>query len=481
MKRQKLFNLLNISLLFSLVFTSCNVSKVDDENNNEKETTIYFWHNLGRGIELVIDDIVNEFNDKFDWINVVPVFQDSAFLDDDLLENIVISSITPKIYPDIVISTPKSTSDYIDYNVVLDMTDYIYDEDYGFGEEYDNDYIDAFVEQGSNYIKEGIYSLPFLKFTQGLFYNKDVILGLDLSSVDKTINNSKPLDENYLFSLSWDEFFNKLAPALMQYSESVEQIIFPYNGQSSVLTFGNNNWLLSSFLKQYELPFLSYKNRKTSIDFNNENVEELLIRLNNYLKKGYISTTSISDFNLDYISLISSKTLFYIGDNSSLYFLNEFDDNIGVSRIFKGSNDLSSLVEGYNLSILDHEDEDRALASFLFIKYLLDDTNSYKYLNFGCPEYSNYIRPIYSPFKKSTLDNTQYNESYNSKYNGYVYANFKDFIYEYNDTFYCNHPAQGRIYDTIDKLVYDSLTTEDTSLISSFLEDAEKEAKQILL
>lgn len=116
---------------------------------------------------------------------------------------------------------------------------------------------------------------------------------------------------------------------------------------------------------------------------------------------------------------MQSSTLFYVGDNNSLFHLGQHKNDYGTSRIFKGNNNLSSVIDT-KIIILNHEDKDRSLASFLFIKYLIEDFNSSQYLN--CRSL-----PLI-PFKKTTFKVPEYSESYNSSYEGKGFSNFYDFV-----------------------------------------------------
>ena len=45
------------------------------------------------------------------------------------------------------------------------------------------------------------------------------LLGLDLSDIDASINNGKPLDAAYLDDLSWETLFGNLCPAIKAYND----------------------------------------------------------------------------------------------------------------------------------------------------------------------------------------------------------------------------------------------------------------------
>ncbi len=293
-----------------------------------------------------------------------------------------------------------------------------------------------------------------------MFYNADVLIDLDLSMIDSSINNSMPLDEEYFSSLTWDEFFNKLAPALKEYDESVKRIINPKNGKASILACGDDVDLVQTLAVQYDYPFLSYKNNRVSVDFNNKEIENMLINLNQYIKEGFITTASLN--NVNYISeyISEGNSLFLVDNIASINYIEPDDKQLGISRIFKGKNEISSSITGANITLLNHEDDNRALASFLFAKFLLQNENLYKFLT------------RYAPFKKSLLNYDNYLNTFSEGISSYTASLLEEFLKEYSDTFYSPNPY---IYiRDIENIVYNSLSTDDTSLIKDYLSDAER-------
>lgn len=420
-------------------------------------TEISFLNTFYSDNKALLDQTIESFKTQEPFVNVIN--QNVDFQSDDL-GNFVLTLFTTDNYPDITISYPYHVNDYINFGKALDLTPFIYNQDYGFKDEYQNDYFDAYKKQSSNYKKEGIYSLPFKESVNCLFYNADVLIGLDLTMIDSSINNSCPLDEKYLSSLTWEEFFNKLAPAIKKYNESVEKIINSENEKSSILAYGDDVDLVETISAQYNYPFLSYKNNKVNLDFNNENIQNLLIKLNGYIKEGFITTAYLN--NEEYISsfLRGGNSLFLVDSCMSINFAEPYNGWLGITRIFKGENKISSSISGINISILDHEDENKSLASFLFVKYLLKNENLYKFLDY------------YVPFKKSLLNYDNYLNNLGEGFPSYSLTLVKEFLNEYSDTFYSPHPYN--YFSEIRNIIHNSLSTNDVLSIKDYLSEAKR-------
>ena len=60
----------------------------------------------------------------------------------------------------------------------------MYNEEYGWTEEEQEDYVAAYLEEGSNYSVPGTFSLPLSKSTEAMYYDEDKIIGLTLEGVN---------------------------------------------------------------------------------------------------------------------------------------------------------------------------------------------------------------------------------------------------------------------------------------------------------
>ena len=140
--------------------------------------------------------------------------------------------------------------------------------EYGFGKTIDDegnviddsstlssDMSSAYISDGQQFQEEGTYSMPFSKSTECMFYNEDILLGLDLSGIDPEINNGNRLNADYLNNLTWEELFGHLAPALERYNSEVSQIITPRDGVSSIVYYDSDDNLFITLTQQYGYPY----------------------------------------------------------------------------------------------------------------------------------------------------------------------------------------------------------------------------------
>ncbi len=136
----------------------------------DEPITIEFWHSFSGTQIPVIDGLVEEFNEtvgKEKGITVVAVAQGSG----PQLYSKVIGAIKAGNAPAVTTSKPPYVQDFMMADYVVNLKPYIEDSTVGM-DDYD-DFFRAFSQEGEAYSVEGIYSLPFAKNSDVLYYNAD--------------------------------------------------------------------------------------------------------------------------------------------------------------------------------------------------------------------------------------------------------------------------------------------------------------------
>lgn len=363
-------------------------------------TTIYLWTTAGTDSQNVLNRWVEEFKEVEPNVTVVNVKQSASY---DELENMIRTGFTGNNYPDIAYAYPDNVANYIDFGKAVRLDSYIDNPTYGWTAEEKADFIPAYLQEGQQYTVEGTWSLPFSKSTEAMFYNEDVLIGLDLSGIDATINGGDPLNAQYLNNLTWEELFGKLAPAILKYDAEVRNIIEPCDDtKTRVLGYDSDDNLFITLARQYGLPYTSVKNGEGSIDFNTPEMKELLKDFNGYYQAGYFTTKGANEGNYVNELFTKNQLLFSIGSTGGTTY--QFDDNnpmnIGVARIPQHEGGTAStIMQGPSMVILDHDDENRRLASWLFYKYMTKAENT---LEWGTSSTG------YFPIRQSNLTDPEY-------------------------------------------------------------------------
>lgn len=311
-------------------------------------------------------------------------------------------------YPDVIVAYPDAVADFINANMQLKMDKYIDNEEYGWTDEERNDFYASDLQEGSNYAVRGTFSLPFAKSTEAMYYDEDKLLGLNLGA---TINGGKALDKEYFNNLTWDELFNKLCPALLEYRESLgsDELKKAFLDMSeadkwSVVGYDSDDNLFITLANQYGYGYTSIDPiTKTGIvDFVNDGMKALMKKFNGYKQNKYIHTAGTLGERTNK-PFGEDKVLLSIGSTGgvSYQFNSNNPKNVQVARIPQA--DLSNpknIQQGPSLAFLKHPDntDNRGLGAWLFYKEITSINNCIAWVTTSG----------YSPVRKSVSESDDF-------------------------------------------------------------------------
>lgn len=410
MKKNKLMKGLMLTLS-AATLVSCGGGN-DNGGNTPTEggiistpTEITVWSIIGDNNIPYLQDVIDGFKEVEPNVTVKHVKVNGSYND---LKGNVIKGFTSNNYPDLVQAYPDHVAEYINYSKAVNFDDYMSNSDYGWTEDDINDIIPEYLQEGKEYLVEGTYSVPFCKSTEQMFYNEELLIGLDLSKFDATINGGKALNHDYLNSLTWDELFNKLCPAIMAHDAAApegKKLIKTDGDYHAVFAYDSDDNLFITLAKQYGIPYTSVNKEtgKASIDFNNAEMKKVLKTFNEAAQKGYIISKGSASEKYTNEFFTKQGTLFSVGSTGGVKYQWNKDNpmNVGVARIPQvDANNAYVINQGPSLAMLDHGDNNRKLASWLFYKFLSNETNSLDWsLGTG-----------YSVIRKSSFENETYIE-----------------------------------------------------------------------
>ena len=299
------------------------------------------------------------------------------------LKDEVVKGVPANNYPDVVAAYPDSVADFITAGVPLKMDKYMNNADYGWTDEEKNDFYEAYLAEGQNYSISGTYSLPIAKSTEAMYYDSNKIIGLNLASIDPSINNGQAITEDYINNLTWEELFGKFAPALLQYRESLptaalKKAFLDTETYSdwAVVGYDSDDNLFITLAEQYGYGYTSMDpvTGEGHIDFVNDGMKNLMKTFNDAYNKKYFTTKGIIGTNINYRSN-EDAVLFSIGSTGGVnyQFSAQNPKNVGVAKVPQAAGKQTKLIQqGPSLAFLQHSDNknNRGLGAWLFYKEL---------------------------------------------------------------------------------------------------------------
>ena len=369
-----------IAIAALLALTGCgNSQKPSGEGEDtgdyliKEETEIVIWTTYNDSYQTVINNAIEEFKEIEPNVTIKNVKQQGSY---DDLARMTKDGFAVDNYPDMVAAYPDAVATFINNAKSLDMDPYMNDPKIGWTEEDFDDIPENYIALGQNYTIPGTYSLPASKSTEAMYYNQDVLIGLNLAGIDPSINNGQPLNDDYLQNLTWEELFEKLVPALDTFDQQQPEgeKIIDRNSFSDWAWVGydSDDNLFITLAEQYGYGYTSIDpvTGKGKLDFDNDGMKALMKKFKGYCDNHYFTTKGVINANVNYRSTADAM-LFSIGSTGGVkyQFADSTKHNVGVAPIPYAKEGKKRVIsQGPDFAFLDHESEDRAKATWLFFK-----------------------------------------------------------------------------------------------------------------
>lgn len=382
MKNMKVKSFLLALPLLAGVLTGCS------GNNGSKGITVKFWHTFGQtvvdGLKSKIADFKKLVKEK-DGVDVEIDMKYQGGYDD--IAKLISDGFAVKNTPTIAVAYPDNVADYIEVgksagvDFVVNLDQFINSAEVGFGKEawlgdkYDEeDFVEDFYEEGSAYTLKGTYSLPFLKSTEIMFYNMDLLVEV-MKDYKPEFASSKTKIKEYMARISWNDFMDLCAQIkgnMAKYSNMLEVPMWYDSDANYIITkmFQNN------------VAYTSIDSTgKGKIDFASgdafNKVVDLLDDARSNYSKGLFTTKGIKNtYGSDFFT--NEKCIFSIGSSGgSGYNFPQADAfELGVCRVPASNNKPIYVSQGPTLAMfndrgLDKDVNEKAQRyAWKFMKYI---------------------------------------------------------------------------------------------------------------
>lgn len=349
------------------------------------EVTITFYHTMGSNLSDVLNLYIEEFNKLYPNIHIQ---HEQVGSYDDVRDQIGTELSThsePNIaycYPDHVamynLTGAVATLDnLIDSKLSVTRADGS-TEILGLTEEQKSDFIEAYYNEGRQFGDGLMYTMPFSKSTEVLYYNKTFFEANNLT-LPKT----------------WDEL-KDLCAKIKQIDP--DSIPLGYDSEG--------NWFIT-MCEQYGSPYTSAKG--DNYLFNNEKNREFVKEFRDWYQNGYITTQTLLGSYTSSLFTSTNGTRSYMSIGSSAGATHQrpaadtegnYPFEVGIVTIPQVNADKPKVIsQGPSVCIFKKDNPQEVLASWLFIKYLTTNVSFQA-------EFS--MASGYVPVLKSVAENPEY-------------------------------------------------------------------------
>ena len=303
----------------------------------KEATNIEIWTTYNDTYQAIINNCIDEFKTIEPNVTIKNVKQQGSY---DDLKKMCVDGFAVDNYPDLVAAYPDSVADFINNFKGLDISDLMNDANFGWTEDDFDDIPESIIEAGQQYSMPGTYSLPCSKSTEAMYYNQDVLIGLNLSKINPEINGGMPLNDAYFQNMTWEELFDNLVPALDAYDQAQPEgskiIDRTTYADWAWVGYDSDDNLFITLAEQYGYGYTGVNpvTGAGEINFNNDGMKNLMKKFKGYYDKHYFTTKGVIKTNVNYRSTVDAM-LFSIGSTGGVKY--QFADatahNVGVAPV----------------------------------------------------------------------------------------------------------------------------------------------------
>ena len=412
---------LSFILLFVLCFTlvGCggNSGQTGDaeipEELSKELIEVEFWHAMGTANQALIAKIIDNFEKEYAAQGYNIKVTQQSLGDYGTLRDAITSNIAAGEQPTVAQTYPDHVALYIAGKAMQELDSYN-ESKWGLGAD-EAQYIDGFFAEGKIYDAAGtLYSLPFNKSTEVLYYNK-------------TIFNKY----GWEVPQTWDE----VVEICEKFAETTEYQNFKNAGkQVAGFSYDSEANLFITFTQQWGGEYTGYENttgngtavgKNGYILFDNAKSKEAIKFYYENFKKGYMVTTTHFGTNYSSDAFKAGQCIMTLGSSAGASYNVPTDGSfeVGVAPYPQKSMDNPQVIQqGTNVSLFKCEDPQEELAGWLFLKYLTNYESAMIWVT-GYEEYENIngeavdaaIGTAYFPIRKDVLNSEKYKEYVSGK------------------------------------------------------------------
>ena len=456
--------LLVFILLAAMALTLCACGKakaapnfiVPEGGYDGSEVTVKFYHTMGSNLSDVLDIYIEEFNKLYPNIHIA--YEKIGGYDD--VRNQISTELSYRTEPNMAYCYPDHVALYNLTGAVATLDDIIDSqievtradgtkEILGLTEEQKNDFIKGYYEEGMQFGDGLMYTMPFSKSTEVLYY-------------DKTFFEANGLTP----PKTWDEM-----EALCRRIKEIDPQSIPMGYDSEA------NWFIT-MCEQLESPYTSANGEHYL--FNNDTNKNFVKRFREWYQNGWITTQKLYGSYTSGLFTSTNGIRCYMCIGSSAGATHQrpsanddgsYPFEVGITSIPQANADNQKIIsQGPSICIFKKDNPQEVLASWLFLKYLITSVEFQA-------EFS--MASGYVPVIKSVSENPTYAD-FIAKADGgkYISALSAKVCLEQADYYYTSPAFNGSstARDQVGALISKCISETDVADVDAFIDKAFSDA-----
>ena len=326
--------------------------------DTEAEVEIKFYHTMGQNLRPILQNYIAEFNTLYPNIKVI---EDQIGGYEDVRDQVV-TEINSGAQPNLAYCYPDHVAMFNQSGAVLPLNGFLADGEYkdmtltrvdkteeslGFTQAQQDDFIQGYWKEGFQFGDgTNMYTLPFAKSTEILFYNKTFFEKHNLS-----------------VPTTWDEM-EEVCAAI----KAIDPNCTPLGYDSEA------NWFIT-MCEQLGSPYTSADGKHFLFD--NQTNRDFVTRFSGWYEKGYVTTKELSGVSYTSNLFVAQTSYMSIGSSAGAAKQcpaekdGSYPFKVGIASIPQVHPDNPKVIsQGPSICIFKQDNPQEVLASWLLAKFL---------------------------------------------------------------------------------------------------------------
>ena len=379
--------IVNILAMASCGPNSGNGGQVDGSQGYDgSEVTIVFYHTMSAtNLQPVLEDAIERFNALYPNITI----DHKQIGDYDAVRDQIKNELTVGAQPNIAYCYPDHVAMFKTSKKVIILDDLINStatvtradgttEQMGYTQAQLDDFIEGYYNEGKSFGDGKMYTLPFLKSTEVLYYNKTAFDNWANIYNNETIDGAE--NPNY-----HNEAYNIKVPTTWEEMEETCAKIKALEPNSTPLGYDSEaNWFIT-MCEQYASGYTSAeKVNGTNYLFNNATNWGFVEKFASWYAKGYVTTKELSGaYTSDLFKLAEDevgKSYMSIGSSAGATHqapdavAGKYPFEVDITTVPQVNPEAPKVIsQGPSVCLFENANPQTVYASWLFVKFLTTD------------------------------------------------------------------------------------------------------------
>ncbi len=352
--KKKILGALALASLVSVSLTSCNSNVVSDfivpENfDTQSEITVTFWNTMGDNLQSTLNEAIDGFRQYYPNVHV----ESTQIGGYDDVKSQIITEMGTGNYPSLAYCYDDHVAAYNEAEITVPLNDLMSNAKYGFGGsevEYsiqESDIIEGFRTSKDTFGDGNIYTLPFLRSTEVLYYNETFFKEHELKVPE-----------------TWEELWQTCA--------EIKEI----DPNSTPLGYDSEANFFITLCEAYGYDYTTANSDTVEghFIFDNDNTNEMIKQLRQYYDLGYFTTQKLYNAYTSglFTSTTDNKCYMCIGSSAGATYQYSASFTANIAKLPQAEGKKAAAIsQGPSLVFFNKGDDQEILAAWLFAQYLL--------------------------------------------------------------------------------------------------------------